>query len=205
MQPKFLYFDLGKVLVNFSTDKMLSQVGAAMGVPAETVRAAAFDSGLWRQHEAGQLSDGQFYEAFCAAVGRRPEYSALAAAATEIFDLNWPMLPIVTQLRQAGCAMGILSNTCAMHWDYCTDRYRVVAEGFPVHALSYRIGAVKPDSAIFHAAADLAGVRPEEVFFVDDMAEHVTGARAVGFDAVQFTSPAALAVELRNRGIRFNY
>jgi hypothetical protein len=43
------------------------------------------------------------------------------------------------------------------------------------------------------------------MFFVDDMAEHVAGARAVGFDAVQFTTAAVLATELRQRGIRFNY
>jgi glucose-1-phosphatase len=205
MQPQFFYFDLGKVLVNFSIDQMLSQVGAAAGIPDEEVRAAVFGSELWRQHEAGQLSDRQFYEAFCAATGSRPGYDALAAAATDIFELNWPMLPLVAQLRQAGYAMGILSNTCAMHWDYCVDRYRMVAEGFGVHALSFRIGAVKPEAAIFHAAAALAGVRPEEIFFVDDMAEHVAGARAVGFDAVQFTTAAVLAIELRQRGIRFNY
>lgn len=205
MQPKFLYFDLGKVLVNFSIDQMLAQVGAAAGMPADEVRAVVFGSGLWRDHEAGQLSDRQFYEAFCTATGSRPDYDALAAAATEIFEFNWPMLPLVTQLQQAGYPMGILSNTCAMHWDYCVDRYRVVADGFGVHALSYRLKAVKPEVAIFHAAAELAGVRPEEIFFVDDMPEHVAGARSVGFDAVQYTTTAVLAAELRQRGIRFNY
>ena len=205
MQPKFLYFDLGKVLVNFSVDQMLRQMGAVAGIAAEEVRAALFGNGLMRQHESGRLSDRQFYEAFCAATGKRPDFHALAAAASEIFELNRPMLPLVAQLGQAGYRMGILSNTCSTHWEYCLRRYRIVAEGFDVYALSYRIGAVKPEAAIFRAAADLAGVRPEEIFFVDDMAEHVARARAVGFDAVQFTTAAALAAELRRRGVRFNY
>ena len=205
MQPKFLYFDLGKVLVDFSVDQMLGQIGAVAGITAEEVRAAIFGDGLMRQYESGRLSERQFYEAFCAATGRRPDYDALATAASDIFTLNLPMLPLAAQLRQAGYPMGILSNTCATHWDYCFRRYRMVAEGFAVHALSFRIGTVKPEAAIFHAAAELAGVRPEEIFFVDDMAEHVAGARAVGFDAVQFTTAAALAGELRQRGIRFNY
>ena len=59
---------------------------------------------------------------------------------------------------------------------------------FAVYALSYRIGACKPEAAIFHAAAELAGGRPEEIFFVDDMAETRGRRRAVGFDAVQFTT-----------------
>ena len=205
MQPKFLYFDLGKVLVDFSVDRMLRQIGAVAGITAETARATLFGGGIMRQHEAGQLSSREFYEAFCAASNSRPDYDALAAAAAEIFTLNLPMLPVAAQLRQAGYAMGILSNTCETHWQYCWSHYRIVAEGFSVYALSYRIGALKPDAAIFRAAADLAGVRPEEIFFVDDLAEHVAGARAVGFDAVQFTTAAVLSAELRQRGIRFNY
>ena len=42
MQPKFLYFDLGKVLVDFSYDQMLAQVAAVAGVDAEAVRGGHF-------------------------------------------------------------------------------------------------------------------------------------------------------------------
>jgi glucose-1-phosphatase len=205
MQPKFLYFDLGKVLVNFSTDQMLRQVGAVAGVGADEVRATVFAGGLMREFESGRLSDREFHEAFCTAIGRRPDFDALAAAASDIFDLNTPMLPLVAQLRQAGYRMGILSNTCVTHWEYCRRHYRIVADGFDVHALSFRIGAVKPEAAIFRAAAELAGVASEEIFFVDDIAEHVAGARAVGFDAVQFTGVGPLSADLRRRGVRCNY
>jgi glucose-1-phosphatase len=205
MQPKFIYFDLGKVLVNFSVEQMLEQVGAVAGITADAVRAAVMGDGLMRQHESGRLTDRQFYEAFCAATGSRPDFDALAAAASEIFTLNLPVVPLVAQLRQAGWPMGILSNTCSTHWEYCRRHYSIVAEAFGVHALSFRIGAMKPEAAIFHAAAELAGVRPEEIFFVDDIAEHVAGARAVGFDAVQFTTAESMAKELRQRGVGFNY
>jgi glucose-1-phosphatase len=205
MQPKFLYFDLGKVLINFSVEQMLAQMGAAAGIAPEEVRGGIFNAGLLHDHETGRLSSRRFYEVFCAATGTRPDYDRLIAAAAEIFDLNLPMLPIVAQLRQAGYPMGILSNTCETHWEYCRRQYRIVSEGFGVYALSYTIGAVKPDAAIFHAAAELAGCRPEEIFFVDDIAGHVAGARAAGFDAVQFTSAGALANDLRQRGCRFNY
>jgi len=205
MLPKFLYFDLGKVLVDFSTERMLRQVGAAAGLAVERVHDTLFGDGLMLQHETGRLDARGLYEAFCAATGSRPGYDALLAAATEIFELNLPVLPLVAQLGQAGYPMGILSNTGETHWNYCLRRYRIVAEGFSVHALSYRIGTVKPDAAIFRAAAELAGHGPEEIFFVDDRAEHVAGARTAGFDAVQFTTAAVLARELRRRGIRFNY
>ena len=169
MLPKFLYFDLGKVLVDFSVDQMLRQMAAVAGITPERVREAIFGGGLMRQHECGRLSSRDFYEAFCAAAGSRPDFARLSAAAAEIFTLNVPMLPLVAQLRQAGYPMGILSNTCETHWPYCHRRYRIVAEGFAVYALSYRIGAMKPEAAIFHAAAGLCGHRPEDIFFVDDL------------------------------------
>ncbi len=111
MQPKFLYFDLGKVLVDFSYDQMLAQIGAVAGIEAEAARAALFDGDLLRHFETGRLSAAEFYEAFCAATGSRPDFAALAAAASEIFWINLPMLPLVAQLQQAGYRMGILSNT----------------------------------------------------------------------------------------------
>ena len=126
-------------------------------------------------------------------------------AAADIFTLNLPIVPVVAQLAQAGYPLGILSNTCEAHWEYCRRRYRIVADGFRVHALSFRIRECKPHPAIFGAAADLAGCRPEQIFYVDDIAGHVAGARAVGFDAVQYTSTPELAAELRNRGLEFNY
>ena len=205
MQPKFLYFDLGKVLINFSVERMLAQMAAVAGATAEQVRNVVFDGRLIHEHEAGRLTSRQFYEAFCAAVGKRPDFDRLVAAVAEIFGLNLPVLPIVAQLGQAGYPLGILSNTCETHWEYCAREYRFLAENFGVHALSYKIGAVKPDAAIFLAAAEMAGYRPEEIFFTDDLPGHVAGTRAAGFDAVQFTSAEALANDLRQRGIRFNY
>lgn len=204
-KPKFLYFDLGKVLVDFSVEQMLNQMAAVAGVTSEKVREALFAGRLLAEHECGRLTSLQFYDAFCQSTGARPDLHQLAVAAAEIFSLKTPMLPLVAQLRQAGYRMGILSNTCEIHWAYCRQHYRIIAEGFDVYALSFEIGTMKPDRAIFQAAADLAGCRPEEIFFVDDLPEHVAGARAAGFDAIQFASAERLAAELRNRGLRFNY
>ncbi len=205
MQLKFLYFDLGKVLVNFEINQMFRQMGAVSGIDPARAEAAVFGDGLQFRYETGQISSAEFYEAFCRQTGTQPDYDALALAASDIFELNLSVLPVVTQLYEAGYPMGILSNTCENHWEHCKRRFRIVAEGFAVRALSYQIGAHKPDPVIFRAAAELAGVAPQEIFFVDDFPEHVAAAKTVGFDAVQYTSTSELVEELRSRGIRFNY
>jgi HAD superfamily hydrolase (TIGR01509 family) len=205
MPPKFLYCDLGKVLINFSVEQMFRQMGEVAGVEPARVRAAVIESGLQRQYELGQVSSREFYEAFCRGTLSRPDYAALARAANDIFELNASILPVVDQLHQAGYRLGILSNTCENHWEHCRAHFPWLNDAFAVHALSFRIGACKPEAAIFHAAAELAGCQPREIFFTDDIAEHVAGAKAVGFDAVQYTGTPQLVADLRQRGIRFNY
>jgi HAD superfamily hydrolase (TIGR01549 family) len=205
MPPKFLYFDLGKVLVDFRVEQMFRQLGEVAGVEPGRVEEVLSGGGLQQQYETGQISGPEFYEAFCRQTATRPDYDALRRAGSEIFELKVSMVPVVAQLYRAGYRLGILSNTCESHWEHCTRRYRIVAELFTVHALSYRIGVAKPEAAIFHAAAELAGVQPQEIFYVDDYAPHVAGARAVGFDAVQYTSTPQLVGDLRSRGVEFNY
>ncbi|MBN2476653.1 MAG: HAD family phosphatase [Pirellulales bacterium] len=203
--PSFFYFDLGIVLVDFTIERMLRQIGEVSGVDPARVEEVLFGGGLQQQCELGRISDRRLYDAFCRQTGTRPDFDALKQAGSDIFELNLSMLPVVTQLGEAGCRMGILSNTCESHWLHCRRRFRMIDEGFELYALSYQIGVAKPDAAIFRAAARLAGVEPHEVFFVDDIAGHVAGAKAVGFDAVQYTSTPELVAELRRRGVRFNY
>ncbi|HEY4761668.1 MAG TPA: HAD family phosphatase [Thermoguttaceae bacterium] len=203
--PKFLYFDLGKVLVDFSVEQMLRQLADVSGVNPECVREILYNDGLMRRYESGQISSQEFYETYCAKIGSQLTYDRLCYAGSTIFSLNLPLLPIVTQLRQAGYRMGILSNTCECHWQYCFKHYSIVAECFHVYALSYRIGALKPDVIIYQAAAELAGCRPEDIFFIDDIPGHVEGAKSIGIDAILYTSAKDTAAALRRRGLCFNY
>jgi putative hydrolase of the HAD superfamily len=204
--PRFIYFDLGNVLLFFDHHRAARQMAKVAGISEELAWNTVFGSDLEMRYEAGQVDDRQFYDTFCRETNSQPDYDALALAGSEIFQPNVAIIPLVGALQSAGCRLGILSNTSPAHWAYCTGgRYIIIDRGFSVHALSYEIGACKPDARIFAAAAELAGVSPEEIFFVDDIAGHVAGAKAASFDAVQFTTVPALAHELRQRGLRFNY
>ena len=205
MHPVFLYFDLGRVLINFDVQTMLDQIAEVSGVGPAKVREVVFGDGLQIKYESGRIDCREFHAIFSEATGSRPDFGAFRHAASDIFKLNTVVLPIVAQLRAAGHRMGILSNTCPAHWEHCRRRFPSVINLFDVHALSYRLKAVKPDAAIFHAAADLASVRAEEIFFVDDMPGHVEAAKTAGFDAVQYTGAQQLAADLRARGVLFNY
>ena len=205
MAPKFLYFDMGNVVLDFDHGRMCRQIGELTGIDAGRVREVLFEGQLRAHYELGQISSQEFYEAFCERTGTRPDPDRLALAGNDIFELNVSILPVVAQLQSARYRLGVLSNTCRSHWEHCSRRFRIVAEAFEVRALSCEIHAAKPEAAIYRAAARLAGVTPGEVFFTDDNPDNVAGARAVGFDAVQYTSTPQLVEELRARAVRFNY
>ena len=136
-------------------------MAAAAGLTKAQVRKAVFDSGLQWQYEEGQVTSQQFYEEFCRRTDRRPAYDALAYAAGTIFRMNGSMKPVLAHLKECGFRLGLLSNTCEMHWDYfASGRYAMIPDFFDVVTLSFRVGAMKPDPKIYAAAAEAADVGP---------------------------------------------
>lgn len=204
--PEFLYFDLGNVLLTFDHRVACEQVAALTGLTAERVWDVIFASQLQARYEQGEVSSREFYDEFCAAAGVTPDYAALHLANAAIFQLNLPIVSLVSHLHSAGYRLGILSNTCESHWGYVAEgRFRIIRELFPVQVLSHVERCSKPAPGIYARAAELAGVAPEGVFFVDDRQENVDGALRAGWDAVLFEGTVSLGAALRKRGLTFNY
>lgn len=203
--PEFIYFDLGKVLLDFSHDAMLAQMGQLIGLEPSKVREFVFESGLSHQYERGEIDCDQFCSSLCQAAGAECEPEELLKAGSDIFSLKPGMLPLIVNLSLSGMRVGILSNTCPAHWNFIRSRYRFVSDFFLPIVLSFEIGAMKPDRKIFDAAATQAGVAPESIFFVDDLQDNVDGALSAGWDANLFESPYQLQQLLLQRGVELNY
>lgn len=62
-------------------------------------------------------------------------------------------------------------------------------------------GMLKPEPAIYQRLLTRNGLRADESLFIDDSAENVAGARAIGMDAVLFTDAATLERDLVQRGL----
>lgn len=205
-RPAFLYFDLGNVLLFFSHDRMCRQMAEVIGVAPEAVRKLLFDTPLELDCEYGRITTEAFYETLCAEFNCRPDFHRLAIAGSDIFHVNVTMKAVLGQLAACHHRIGLLSNTSDLHWRFFADgRYSMIPDVFECVALSFRMGRMKPEREIYLEAAELAGVEPEEIFYVDDVAANVHGAREAGFDAVQYTSTPQFVSDLRSRGVEFNY
>jgi FMN phosphatase YigB (HAD superfamily) len=189
--PRVVAFDLGGVLVDVDKAHLF-----ALG-PADAVDAAFFGP----HHDAATVGDLDA-AGFAAAMGR-----ALRDRGVDVDDddvgAEWAR---VVAWRPGGAALlsacaGVVtthvwSNTDPIHW-----RVLGAAIDGVVHhaAASFRLGAAKPD-ARFYARA-LLGHAPGDVLFLDDRADNVAGARALGIDAVVVTSVDAARALLAARGV----
>jgi glucose-1-phosphatase len=206
MKPQFIYFDMGNVLLRFSHERMAQQMALVVSIEPAAAWRILFDDGLEWAYERGELTREQFYGRFCEAAGvRLTDINALDAAGNDIFELNAPIVGLVGRLVAAGYRLGVCSNTTHSHWTHCTNRFAFLTTMFEIHALSYRLLAMKPDARFYRAAAALTAGSSNQIFFTDDRADNVAAAAAEGWDAVQFESVSQLNQELRNRGITLNY
>ena len=137
---------------------------------------------LGPQLRAGECSPDEFADGV---VGDW-ELSVEPAAFLDAFQ-SWPggtlpgadeLLSRVQQVVPAGC----LSNTNALHWDQQFARWPIL-DAFDFRFLSFELGAVKPDRALFDRVAQLLPAPPERVLFLDDNVLNVDGARAAGLGA----------------------
>jgi glucose-1-phosphatase len=194
--PKFFYFDLGKVLVDFDHAKGFSQIAGLFKAEAKNVGEFFINSGLAMKYETGLVSSEELHAAFCKNFKLNLAIEDLMHAASDIFTLKTDTIKVAEDLKNAGYRLGILSNTSIAHWNYCTKNYPFL-KIFGTCILSFEVKAMKPDARIYAAALKQCGVPAENVFFTDDLAENIAGAKKHGINAVQFTDAVALRKEIR--------
>jgi|688.fasta_scaffold19036_9 FMN phosphatase YigB (HAD superfamily) len=188
-KPKFVYFDLGNVLLFFDHSLAARSMAKVIGVDPDVIRRTVFDSQLQNGYERGERSTREFVAILEEQFGRPLCVDALKEAASDIFVPNANILPVLEKIRRMQIPMGLLSNTCEAHWEWILRmRYPQVLGWFDPIVLSYEVQRMKPEPEIYGVATELAGVAPVDIFFTDDRIENVEGAIAAGWQASVFTS-----------------
>jgi glucose-1-phosphatase len=204
--PRFIYFDLGNVLLAFSHEQAAAQMARVSQCDPALVWDVVFGAqGLEYAYETGLLSSEQFFQRFCELTHSHPNYDELLLAGSAIFRPVTGTIALVARLQAAGHRLGVLSNTCEAHWNYCCQHYPCLGRSFELFCLSYEVRAMKPHPAIYTRAIEMAECQANEIFFCDDRPENVQAALQAGIDAVLFTQPAQLVRDLMARGVLFNY
>ncbi len=204
-EVEFVYFDLGNILLSFDPKRACENVAKRFGVPEQSAREAIYESDLQHRFERGELTAEVFADQVRSALGRsRGEMPTdlLLDAVSDMFRPVESMAEALQAVRDAGLPVGLLSNTCHAHWNWVRrQRYAAIEFSFDVTILSYEVGAMKPEPAIYEAAEEACGVGKEQILFLDDRAENVAGALRRNWRAVECFGGAAAWSVLRQHGV----
>ena len=199
---KTVIFDLGKVIIPFDFKRGYQGLEQVCGYPAAEIPRRIATTDLVQRFESGLVDPKDFVEQLSRVLDLRINYDQFCQIWSSIF-LPDPLIPeSLLEGISKRYRLLLLSNTNAIHFDMLEKSYPLLRH-FHDMVLSYRVGAMKPDPAIFREAIARAECRPDECFFTDDIAEYVAAAKREGIDAVQFESRAQIEQELLARGVRW--
>ncbi|HPW18538.1 MAG TPA: HAD family phosphatase [Candidatus Aminicenantes bacterium] len=195
--------DLGRVVLWFDNSVFLRKLAEKAGKPLDEVEAAVHgDLGLLRRFDGGAVTPGGFLAHVAAAVGADMGYEEFFGIYNDIFTPNPPAIDALARVKAAGYRTLLLSNTDPERFGFVRRRFPEILF-FDGYVLSYELKLLKPEPAIYLAAAARAGCRPEECVFIDDMDENVEGAVGTGLRGILYRPGTDLAVELKKLGLRF--
>jgi putative hydrolase of the HAD superfamily len=175
------------------------RIAAGAKTDPESLFRFFFESPLMVEHDTGRISTPQFHRALREQLGLAAGYEEFLEAWNNIFTENQEMTALVRRvMRRYPCYL--VSNTNRPHFESVRGRFPVIGE-FAGWVLSYEVGALKPDPAIYRRGLELAGAEPHEVFYVDDRQDLIDAGRSMGFQTHRYVGTEPLIQELEARGL----
>ncbi|MCL2661249.1 MAG: HAD family phosphatase [Acidobacteriaceae bacterium] len=199
-------FDYGMVLALPPGPEVWQRLCSIAGLSEKALQA-----GYWAyrdDYDRDILNARTYWPQVAAHAGTHftPEQVArLIATDIEMWSrVNQPIFAWAQRLQRAGVRTGILSNI----GDYLAEGYLAKFDwlsAFYHCTWSYQLKLAKPDAAIYRSAAEGLKTSPANILFLDDRAENVEAARAVGMQSIQYdyADHAAFEREMQARGLDY--
>lgn len=182
-----IVFDMGMVLMDYHPMTACRDV-APDEESAQKLKAALFDNPEWGRLDDGslQLEElGRRAQAYLAEAELRPLIRQIVEGIPENILSPIPgMAETVDWVMEAGYRVYLLSNASPE-----VSRRRDMIpriEKFDGVLFSADEKAVKPYPTFYRRLTDRFALKPEECYFIDDVAENVQGAQNLGWSAYQF-------------------
>ncbi|MFZ4619833.1 MAG: HAD family hydrolase [Bacteroidota bacterium] len=182
-ETKVVLFDLGRVLMHIDFEAFPN----GLGLITQEQRAP-YDAPLKpfiRLYEEGKMTTEEFIDGLFAIFDCRfPREQILESFNDIIVADNQEIIPFVEAVKEQ-YRIAVLSNTCACHWEK-VESISSIVKYFPGIFTSFDLGVMKPDRKIYEHVCSTMNVLPQEVLFIDDLAENISGAVNIGMKGIIF-------------------
>ncbi len=197
--PKAVFFDIGNVLLHFDLTAIITRIAAALGCRRIKVARSLLDTKRISALERGKIGSEELYRIFQEELGYSGTFTRFRKLWCDNFSLDRRTAALLKEVSRQ-VPTYLLSNTHALHYDFIKTRYAFIKCVRGV-ALSHELGMRKPEPRIFKAALKMAGVRPAQAVFIDDLEPNVAAARRAGLQAIRYRGPEDLRRRLRSLGV----
>lgn len=187
-QLENVVFDFGGVLIDLTRERCI-EAFREMGYPqADEMITLYGPSGGFRKVETGEWQKEQLVEFIRQDSGNEQITLDGVRDAYLKFLGTIPVQKLrnIRALREAGLRTYGLSNINDFVMPYVREQLftadkLTMADYFDYAYLSFEMGLVKPDPAIFQKMIAHSGMNPERTLFIDDSAKNIAAARDLGF------------------------
>ena len=193
---KNIVFDFGGVLVDWNPHHLYDKYFGSVE------KATWFLENICLYSWNLQMDKGKpFAEGVAELQAQYPEWSEAIA----IYHSRWIEMmggeiegtaAVLKRLKAAGYKIYGLSNWSMETFPLVSDKYPIFKELLGM-VVSGQEHLIKPEPEIYQCLFDRFSLEPSESIFIDDNADNVEGARAVGMHAIQFKSAEQLERELK--------
>lgn len=195
-----IVFDFGRVIGHFDYRRGAARLADHTHLTIDEILRQAHDAALEDEYDSGRISSDDFITHLRERCALRCSSDEIADAFGDIFWANDEVCALIPRLAgQYRLLLG--SNTCELHARRFKQQFADTLRHFEALVLSYEVGTRKPAADFFSHCHRLAGVPLSECVFIDDLAENVAGARAAGWQAIQYTDIDNLKKELARLGV----
>jgi putative hydrolase of the HAD superfamily len=179
---KNIFFDLGKVLVDYDFDSFFTRSGLNPNFNSLLPAREIIDS-----FNKGEIARQQFYLMMRDLYGFDLDQQQFEDNWCDVFWLNDDMVQFARKLSE-NYDIFILSNTDELHFNYIWQNFPALHFFDENLILSYKSGFIKPDRRIYEEGLKSFLLKPSESLFVDDLKENVKAAQKIGIESFIFES-----------------
>lgn len=169
-------FDIGNVLVTFDYTRTFPALAAL--TPHSYGEIYGHLASQSTELETGRLTSDEFIRGALDFIGGSITRPAFVTAFTEIFAPIEPVWQMLETVRHR-VPLHLFSNTSELHETYLLRHYPDFS-WFTGGFFSWRLGAMKPDRAIYEAALSALALPAEQIAYVDDLPANIETGRAMG-------------------------
>jgi len=190
-----IVFDLGNTLIRFDHSISAKKFANLFNLDSEEVRRLFFDSKLTQAFERGRISPKDFHARITKHLGVKIPFRDFAAIWNDIFWIDEESCAIARQLKK-DYKLFLLSNISRLHYEYIAKKFDIL-KIFDEIILSFAVGAIKPETAIFEDVIKRAGGDKSKLLYIDDREDLIKEAIILGIDSIRFENADKLKEQLR--------